>query len=211
MLKLNGVSEGTDYFYGIYTGPGVFRVLKQATPSSSRQEFNSFRPLSLIAFAGYTRAIDAWKYYGESLFQHSYSNEDDDFIRYSFGFKYRETNYANTLGLDEITPIVEIAYEIVLRGYKNPNIYASSIASRPNPHNLMMAVELAVNAQQDIRLSYNYNFKDKDYSIGIGAEHKPNDNLSFFINFYDFGGSSDTQFGQFRRNKNIELCLKSNF
>ena len=75
----------------------------------------------------------------------------------------------------------------------------------------MMAVELAVNAQQDIRLSYNYNLKDKDYSIGIGAEHKPNDNLSFFINFYDFGGSSDTQFGQFRRNKNIELGLKSNF
>jgi hypothetical protein len=211
LLKLNGVAEGADYFYGIYTGPGVFRVLKQASPSPSRQEFNSFRPLGLIVFAGYTRAIDALKYYGESLFQHSYNNEDDDFIRYSFGFKYRETNYANTLGLDEITPIVEIADEIVLRGYKNPNIYASSLASRPNPHNLMMAVEVAINAQQDIRLSYNYNLKDKDYSIGLGAEHTPNDNLSFFLNFYDFGGSSDTQFGQYRRNKNIELGLKSNF
>lgn len=211
LLKLNGVSAGADYFYGVYTGPGVFRVLEQPTTSSSQQKFNSFRPLSLIAFSGYTKAIEAWKYYGEFLIQNIYNNEDDDLMRYTLGFKYRETDYANTLGLNEISPIVEIADEAVLKGYKKSSIYASSEVSRPNPHNLIMAVEVEINDKQDIRLSYNYNVKDKDYSTGVGAEHKLNDSLSFFVNFYDFGGSSNTQFGQYRRNKNLELGFKRNF
>ena len=129
----------------------------------------------------------------------------------TIGFRYKETNYANSVGLDEISPIVELADEFIIRGFKNGSVYASSQASRPNPHNIITAIELKVDDQKEFRLSLNYNIKDKDHSSGVGAEYKPNDNLNLYINVYNFGGASNTHFGQYRKNRNIEIGLKKSF
>ena len=93
----------------------------------------------------------------------------------------------------------------------NSSVYASLHASRPNPHNLITAVELKVDEKKEIRLSSNYNIKDNDYPLGEGAEYKPNDNLDLYLNVYGFGGASNTHFGQDRKNRDIEVGLKQNF
>ena len=70
---------------------------------------------------------------------------------------------------------------------------------------------MKVDDQKEFRLSLNYNIKDNDYSSGVGAEYKPNDNLNLYINVYNFGGASNTHFGQYRKNRNIEIGLKKSF
>ena len=211
LAKYNGTKPGLDYFLGFYKGPGAFAVLASPVTSGSKQKYQQLRPMSSMLFGGFAKTQEAWKFYGEMMLQNSHNGVDDDIGRYNLGLKYRETNYANKIGIEEIAPILEVTDEFVIKGFDNNDIYASSASSRGNPHNIIGAVEIIIDSKNSLRFSTNYNLKDKDHSAVIVYEFKPNDNLSFGATFYDFGGESNTHFGSYRRNTNFEFGVKTKF
>jgi len=211
LASYNGTKPGADYFFGLYKGPGAFSVLANPTISGSKQQFQQLRPMSTMLFGGFAKTQEAWKLYSEIMVQNSHSGVDDDVGRYMLGAKYRETNNANKIGLEEIAPIIELTDEVVINGFDNGNTYVSSASSRLNPHNLIGAVELIVDSESSFRFSTNYNLKDHDNSVILNYEYKPNDNLSFTTTFYDFGGESNTHFGSYRRNTSLEFGVRSKF
>ena len=70
---------------------------------------------------------------------------------------------------------------------------------------------MAVKRERGADIMFGCQNKDNDYSSGVGAEYKPNNNLNLYINVYSFDVASNTHFGQYRKNRNIEIGLKQSF
>lgn len=99
-------ATGVDYFVSGYHRPSPYPVLK-APPARQMNSYDKVYPRVSIASAGAALTEGNWKFYAEGMGYWATDDRDDDVSRILIGAKYRETRLANSLGLDEITPVLE--------------------------------------------------------------------------------------------------------
>lgn len=209
LLRYQGVGEGVDYFVSGYTGPSPYPVLK--TQSLLDGRFTKERPQVSIASGGVAVTEGGWKLYGEGVSYWATAGKDDTFLRGLVGVKYRETEWANWLGMEEISPVLEYVNEWIHREQTNTSYGASSRTARPNPSNLMANLEFKVDSQWSFGGGYNRNMRADDETRSMFVKYQPKDSLSLLLSGTDFRGRSETQFGRYTDNDVIELSLTYKF
>lgn len=208
-LQYQGVREGFDFFVFVHYGPSIYTVLKEDTTDP----LNYFKvdPKAWSAGGGYSHVLGEWKVYGEAIVQLTEKGEDEDFFRYTVGASYRETNLANKIGLDEITPILEFNGDENFNDQDAEGFASSSENSRPFQNTLTGSLDFKINDDWSTRLGGVYEFSEKDWVASLGVYYRPTDNLTISLQGAMFEGDSDTQFGRFQDNDNIMCSVEYKF
>jgi hypothetical protein len=210
LVEYKGTATGFDYFGSAYTGPSPYPVLKNP-PSGQINPFRIEYPKVNIASLGATFTEGSWKFYGEGIGYWSPHGKDDDVARMMLGAKYRETTFANSIGLNEITPVVEFDKEWRLEEQSHPDYSTSSADARPNPENIIAALTVTINDEWKVGGAYNRSIRDRDSLTRLFVRYDPTDNLWMSVTAMGFHGSDGTVFGRFRRNDNVALKVHYSF
>ena len=210
LLQYKGTATNLDYFITAYNGVGPYPVLKN--PASG--QFNPYTkvyPTVSIASAGSALVQGSWKFYGEGLAYWAEEDTDDDFARALIGAKYRETQFANSIGWKEITPIIEYSKEWRFGLQDHPDYNTSSKEARPNPNNVLMSLTVEANDEWKFGGMHGHSLQDWDSTSQVFARYQPNDNLWTMISFVEYHGNEGTQFGRYDRNDNVSLTVNYSF
>ena len=207
LLQWKGVAEGYDYFLSGHYGPSIYSVLR----SDGGSRVTKVNPLALTFSAGFTSTIEAWEIHGEALLQETRGDRDQDFLKYVVGFIYRETVFAESLGLEEITPIVEWSHEIIFDDQNAPDYILDSRLARPLPKSIVSRVIFTRDDKLNYVVGGALNFEDHDFALNTGVEYKPNDNTTVAVLAVSYRGGSGTQFGRWRKNDFIQLRLSRRY
>lgn len=210
LAEYKGTATGFDYFASAYTGPSPYAVLKDPRLTKLNL-FTVEHPRVSIASTGATFTEGSWKFYGEGVGYWAQHGKDDDVARMMLGTKYRETKFANSLGLNEITPIVEFNKEWRLQKQSHPDYSVSSEDTRPNPQNIIAALTVTVNDEWKFGGAYDRSIRDRDSLTRLFIRYEPTDNLWLSVTAMDFHGGEETAFGSYRRNDNVALKVHYSF
>lgn len=210
LLQYKGTATGMDYFATAFNGPGPFPVLK-APPPGQLNPYDKVRPRVTIVSAGAALTEGSWKLYAEGLGYWAMRNRDDDLARGLIGAKYRETRFANSIGLDEIAPVVEYAREWRLDRQGDPGYVASSEKARPNRNNILASLTVTVDSEWTVGAAYNRSLKADDNLANAFVRFEPNDNLEIALSGYRYEGPENSLFGRYDRNDNVEISVGYSF
>ena len=206
LLQYNAVREGYDFFLLMHHGPSTFFVV-----STVENESIKTNPLALTIAGGFAKTIEEWKLYTEASYQNTNKSQDEDFIKYVFGISYRETDWAEKIGLEEISPIFEYAGEIVTNPQLADNFIVNSRASRPGRNTIITKVDFRKNDEFTFTIYGTHNLSTHDTLAGGYLEYSYNDNLTFQLERRWFVGDEDTQFGRWADNDFTGLNMQYKF
>ncbi|MBI3319984.1 MAG: hypothetical protein HYZ89_05305 [Candidatus Omnitrophica bacterium] len=207
LLKFSGVLPSLDYFLTAHYGPSNFPTIQNPTGN----EFVLETPAAVTCSGGFAATRGAWELHGESLYQLTDGDADQDFVRYVIGTMYRETRLAEWMGLQEIVPVVEYAGEVVTDEQDNPGVTVPSTKARPLRNALLFKVDIKPTDKLTGMVGRVQNISSHDYAQGVGLEYRPNYNLTLRLIAVVFGGRKDTAFGQWDRNDHVEFSVTRTF
>ncbi|MBI4597819.1 MAG: hypothetical protein HY737_05405 [Candidatus Omnitrophica bacterium] len=207
LLKYTGVATSLDYFLTAHYGPGQFQTIQ----NPSENEFSLEIPSAVTLSAGAAKTQGGLELHGESLYQMTDENADQNFVRYVIGATYRETAWAERIGFDEISPVVEYAGEWVTGQQDNAGTPVNSSQARPFRNSLLFRVDVIPTDKLTFRVGGVRNFTTGDYTQIFALEYKPNYNLTWKAQAAVFGGAADTAFGRWNRNDYFEVGLTRTF
>ena len=203
MLQYEGVRSGYDFFGFIHHGPSIYPVIRQIISGTANYE--KIDPLATSIGGGVAAVVDAWKFYGEGIVQVTDADKDQDFFRYVLGVNYRETEFANSIGFDEIKPMLEWAGDEVIDDQSASEYVVSSRETRPFRNAVIARVEIQHNKDWGYSLGGIYNVEVNDWNLTAGAEYRPNDNLTLQLLGSVFDGTDTTHFGRWQDNDFVEV------
>jgi hypothetical protein len=148
---------------------------------------------------GILKMLEEWKLYGEAIYQIADPNQDEDFIRYSAGVSYNDSQLANFLGFNQITSTVQWSGDETLDTKITNDIFMASRKTRPFRNTLLTRIEIEHNAKWGYFLANIYNIGG-DYGILIGVQYKPTDNLTLRLEGDIFVGNNNALFGRWQNN-----------
>ena len=206
LVVLEGSRTGYDFFVLGHRGPSPYPVIK-STVGEANLEF----PISTSVGGGLSLVEDAWQFTGEAIHHLPDDRQDDAFLHYAFGMSYRETTFANSLGLNEIKPIIEYAGEWLSWDEDEADVVASSKNARPGRNTLLGKIEVQVDDTWSFAVAGTRNMTTEDYGVAVGAQYSPSDNLTFEAGWSQYDGDSNTEFGRWRENDSLSLVTKYRF
>ena len=206
LLQYNAVREGFDYFGLVHYGPTLYSVVKKEGGIDKK-----YNPLAVTLAAGLTKTVEEWKLYAEAAYQNTLKSEDEDFVKYVLGVSYRETEFAEKVGLEEISPIIEYAGEIVTNPQLADNFTVNSKKSRPGRNTLFLRVDFRRNDKWTGVFAVAHNIPTRDNFLTGLIQYSYSDNLKFNLERRMFSGRDDTQFGRWEANDYIGLNTEYKF
>ena len=206
LLQYNAVREGFDYFGLVHYGPTLYSVVKKEDGINKK-----YNPLAVTLAAGLTKTVEEWKLYAEAAYQNTLKSEDEDFVKYVLGVSYRETEFAEKVGLEEISPIIEYAGEIVTNPQLADNFTVNSKKSRPGRNTLFLRVDFRRNDKWTGVFAVAHNISAADNFLTGLIQYSYSDNLKFNLERRMFSGRDDTQFGRWEANDYIGLNTEYKF
>jgi len=207
LATFDAARAGYDYFVLAHRGVSPFPALRQADDGAE-----IFFPKAASLGGGVSAVTGAWKLTGEAIAHRVESDEDDDVLRYAGGFSYRETRWANAIGLQEIKPTVEYAGEWLVDDVDlSGAIIAGSRGARAGRNTLSLRLDLIVDDEWRSGLSAAHNFTDEDVSLGAGVRYAPDDNTTLSLGWARFSGDDDTQFGRWSNNDLLSASVDYRF
>ena len=206
LLQYNAVREGFDYFGLVHYGPTLYSVVKKEGGIDKK-----YNPLAVTLAAGLAKTVEEWKLYTEAAYQNTLKSEDEDFVKYVLGVSYRETEFAEKVGLEEISPIIEYAGEIVTNPQLADNFTVNSKKSRPGRNTLFLRVDFRRNDKWTGVFAVAHNIPTRDNFLTGLIQYSYSDNLKFNLERRMFSGRDDTQFGRWEANDYIGLNTEYKF
>ena len=206
LLQYNAVREGFDYFGLVHYGPTLYSVVKKEGGIDKK-----YNPLAVTLAAGLAKTVEEWKLYAEAAYQNTLKSEDEDFVKYVLGVSYRETEFAEKVGLEEISPIIEYAGEIVTNPQLADNFTVNSKKSRPGRNTLFLRVDFRRNDKWTGVFAVAHNIPTRDNFLTGLIQYSYIDNLKFNLERRMFSGRDDTQFGRWEANDYIGLNTEYKF
>ena len=206
LLQYNAVREGFDYFGLVHYGPTLYSVVKKEGGIDKK-----YNPLAVTLAAGLAKTVEEWKLYTEAAYQNTLKSEDEDFVKYVLGVSYRETEFAEKVGLEEISPIIEYAGEIVTNPQLADNFTVNSKKSRPGRNTLFLRVDFRRNDKWTGVFAVAHNIPTRDNFLTGLIQYSYSDNLKFNLERRMFSGRGDTQFGRWEANDYIGLNTEYKF
>ncbi len=218
LVRYSATREGYDWFLGAYQGRAPYVNLRRTItltgvfPLITTSVNTAYVvPRSHAVFGGITRTAGSLGMYGEAIYQRTKGGQDENYLRYVVGITYRETQFANRMGWEEITPVLEYAGEKA-DGAQDVTLYpATSAATRPYRNALLARLKFKLDANWKTFVGMSRNVHSHDWVGMAGFESRFSDDLSFFGQATFLGGAEGTQFGRWRRNDNLSLGFDFRF
>jgi hypothetical protein len=212
LLRYQATREGIDWFAGAYHGRAAYNNTRVTSRTVGVFPFvatvtdrTSLAPRGWSVFGGFTMTRGSVNYYGEAIYQRNTDGRDENYLRYVLGWSYRETRFANSLGWEEITPVVEYVGDRA-DGRPNATLFpASSDSIRPYKSAILTRLKIKFNNDWKVFAGVMRQFKSRDWVVNAGLEHRVNDNLSLLAQATFLGGPEATQFGRWNRNDNVYM------
>jgi hypothetical protein len=196
-----------DYFVTAHYGRAGFPTIQNPVGN----EFTTETPAAVTFSGGAAATKGAWEVHGESLYQLTDADADQDVVKYVIGTSYRDTALAERIGLQEIIPIVEYAGEWVTDSQDSPGLSINSEEARPFRNSLLFKVDLMPNDKITCTIGGIQNFSTDDYANSLSLEYKPNYNLTFRVAAVMFDGKTDAPLGRWERNDHMVFRVKRTF
>ena len=208
LLHYKASREGFDFYGVAYTGPSVYPVLKREGAATSL--LNETPPAASIG-GGVSATSGALGYYGEVIAQATYGGRDQSFIKYVIGISYREVDFAEILGFEEINPIVEYAGEGTFGQQTAAGYVADSRKARPGRSTPLFRIGFRESNKLSLSLGGSRNLGERDGVWAAGVEYKFTDNFRIRSDLKIFTGPPDTQYGRWDRNSHVEMTATYKF
>ncbi len=208
LLHYKGTRSGYDFFGAAHWGRSKYPIIRQKPTTG---EFFIVYPRALTLSGGVSATFGSFEVHGEASGQKTHHDYDQDIMKYVVGGSYRETDFANMIGLDEIKPIIEYAHEVRFDEQSGANNLLESTNARPYRESFLGRLDVIVNDTWRFNIGGAYNFIDKDATLALHGEYKHSDNLKAFADFVHFDGETDTQFGRWRRNHYVRVGAEWDF
>jgi len=207
LLQYSGILDSIEYYTYISRKKSLSPILKQESKLLYVKEY----PVSTYIGAGLLNVVKENKYYLDFVYQDTMNDMDQDFIKYNLGMKHRETEYASELNLDEIAIILEYSNEIITNDNISSSVYQDSEYARINKNNLTFSTHFIKDSQLSFLYLVNYSIDEYDSFQNFTFKYNHTDNQTFYLSYYAYSGDSDTHFGRWRKNNNLELGFKYKF
>ncbi|MGR9014790.1 MAG: outer membrane protein [Gammaproteobacteria bacterium] len=201
LLQYKGTRVGYDFFGLLHHGPSIYPILTYGTRINQRIKTE---PLATSISAGVLKVIEEWKFSGEAIYQIADKNTDEDFIRYSVSIGYTDSQFANLLGLNQMTTTLQWSGDEVVDAENSSLVATSSRAARPFRNSALTKIEIEQNQQWGYFFTAAYNIAGNVGLFG-GTQYKPTDNLSLRLEGGYFNGAKDTLFGRWQNNDFVRL------
>lgn len=208
MAKYEGVREGFDFYGLMHVGPSIYPVLKS---TGTVNRFIKVKPWAISPAVGAAVTIGEWELHTDVIYQHTSNREDDRFLKFVVGGSLRETNLAEMVGLEEITPLLEVSQDAILARQSAGGFIVSSGQSRPHRQTVLGRITFRESDEWSFDIAATYNFRDDDSTVGGKLTYEPDDNNEFSLSGTHYDGEDNTQFGRWRRNDYIGLGYLRNF
>ena len=191
----------------IHHGPSTYFAVSRISTNANKKT----NPLAWTLAGGVAKTIEEWKLYTEASYQNTNKSQDEDFVKYVLGISYRETEWAEKIGLEEISPIFEYAGEIVTNPQLAENFIVNSKASRPGRNTVISKIDFRKDDEYSFTIFATHNFSTDDRMGGGYLEYSYNDNMTFQLERRWFSGDDDTQFGRYDDNDFTGLSMQYKF
>ncbi|MGE5478332.1 MAG: hypothetical protein ACM3Q1_16885 [Bacteroidales bacterium] len=217
LLNYKATRQGYDWFAYAHRGPGAYPVITRRDVASGNPlaptvpVFEMRYPTAWSFAGGLTATVDRWEFHGEAIYQKTVHDMDQDFGKYVVGVSYRETEFANSLGLDEIQPVIEYAGEIVTDESSAAFIAADSSSARTNRNAVISRVEVKVNSDLLFYGGVSRSLVDRDTAVTTGGWYEFSDDFKVTLDIAMFSGEPDTNFGRWTRNDYVKVGAKKSF
>lgn len=204
--QLKTVVYGFDLIMGLKYGPNTYPVYTQErdinalTVKTFKEHPNIFN-----AMFGLSTTAGPFNLYGEYLYQYASSQKDDSFHTALIGTKYRNSEWANTFGLDFIDTFLEYSIESITTPQDgvasispediilNPNQYAtgkfnirSSVNWRSHRKNILGRMVFQFNDDLNININADLNLTDGSTLQVLGLDYRLKEGLNLRFNYERF-------------------------
>ena len=211
LLSLDAVRSGYDFYAFVNRGFSTYPVLVTETAGLNTKTLQVY-PRATMFGGGASVVEDAWKFTVEGVQQIADDDLDEDFFRYSLGVSYRETDFANEIGLNEIKPILEYAGEETTDEQdEDVNLISNSRSARTGRHTALGRLEVEIDDTWSSSAAMVYNLSTHDSSQSLGVRYKHDDNTLVDFAFGRFQGGGTTEFGRQSNNDFLSITLDYTF
>jgi len=201
LLQYKGYRAGYDFFAALHHGPSIYPTLRNGLLAN---ELTKQDPLATSISVGILKVINQWTVSAEVIYQLNDNNSDQDFIRYSVGVSYNESNWSHKLGLNQIKTSLQWSGDEVVDSKLSDAINTSSNDARPFQKTLFFKIEVEQSEKWSYLISIAHSI-NTDLGLFTGIEYKRNNNLSFRLESGFFSGHSDSFFGRWKDNNYLRL------
>lgn len=205
---------GADFFIGAHHGSSAYPVARQSQPPTEANPDPDLiieYPEVTTGMAGFVATFDSLRLHGEVLHQDVEDDLDQSLSRYVLGGSYRETEWANRLGLDEVKLTLEYSRESVHDEQDAAGYVRDSSPARPFPSALLTRLDIIVDGELTFWGALSDNRRAGDRSSLLGVDYDWSDALRLNVRAVSFSGDDGTQFGRWRRNDHITAGLRYTF
>jgi hypothetical protein len=204
--QLKTIIYGFDLIFGLKYGPNTYPIYTQErdidalTLKTFKEHPNIFNGMF-----GASTTFGPFNLYTEYLYQYSPSQKDDSYHTYLFGSKYRNSEWANTFGLDYIDAFLEYSIESISTPQDgvesispddlllNPDDYAtgkfnirSSVNWRSHRKNILARLVFQLNDNFNINVNADLNLTDGSTLQVLGLDYRVQEGLNLRLNYERF-------------------------
>lgn len=207
MLKGKTVTNGWDLYTSFYYGNNVFYVQK------TDQAFNVTQVIVDIynVAAGFSTTVKEWEFHGEVLYNDTIDSKDDDYVKMSVGFNYKNDDWAKEIYLDKIELIMEYGDEWLVKVQKADQFIESSEGSRFGQNDLVSRLILRIDDDFNIQVGNGIRIGEKGYYLRLQGEYKVNEDILATLAYDDYSGESGGFYGNLDLVDNVSATIKYSF
>lgn len=205
-LQYKTILSGWDLIFAAKYGPNIYPIYTQEIDTQT-ETVDTFKEHKNIfnAMAAFSTTFGPFNFYGEFIYQKASSKDDDTFQHRHLGLKYRNTEFANLLGLDYIDLFGEYSQESIIDPQDaiegitpedlvdNPQSFEngrfniqSSVNWRTHRKNALVRLVLQFNDDFNLNFNGDFNFIDGSFLRVIGADYRLSEGLSLRFNYESY-------------------------
>ena len=217
LVSYQAVREGYDFYAAAHYGPGAYPTIEATvvpgptplTPAAIR--LVETRTDSASVLGGVTATFGQWNLYGEGVYQRSFGDGDQSFLKLTGGVTYNADDLAEALDLYGVTITAEYSHDVVTHALSTGDLRASSAGARPFPTSVLGEIRVELDADLELYTETAVNLDEGDHILLFGFDYNYTDDLEFVGQLQLFGGPLNTQFGRFRDNDSVYIGTRYSF
>ncbi len=218
--KYKTTLSGWDVFLSTNTGPSPYSV----TRTEGDTDWTTVERIFTLA-GGFSTTKGKFEIHGESLFNYSYKDRDDDYLSSVLGLTYTIDDYASYIFMEQVVWTLEYAYEVIVDKQSAENYTESSKDGRAGTNEILSRIQFKYNEDLKFKNYTHYRVSDLSWMNRFEVSYKFLTGMTFICAFEVFEdedsdrGDGDVNlsnfdnisYAQWDKNDRIVATLKYDF
>ncbi len=205
--------RGYDLFASLYDGPNQFYVLKRKDDLDDPTKSTYVKEVVRVfnAASGFSTTWKEWEFHGEGLYNHAYSERDQNYLDYVGGLTYVIDDMARKAGADHLALTVEYAGEWITAGQHAEGYEADSEVSRPGRNDILTYADLKIDEDLSVQLAASFELNKDGNAQAVQVKRRLAEGTTMLVGLEVYGGPHESYHGRWERNKRLSLAVEYAF